>query len=97
MGKPRWRMQPDNVRAVQVELTEVIGELGEVAKGARLDGVAVGTSSTAIPHGLGRVPLHWFEVSPASADRARQATTPNDSQYLYLIAPSAITVNLVVF
>lgn len=96
MGKPRWKMQPDNVRAVQVELVEVIGELGEVAKGARLDGVAVGTSSTAIPHGLGRVPLHWFEVSPANVDRARTAAAP-DATYLYLQAPSAITVNLVVY
>lgn len=60
-----------------------------ILDGLLLEGVAIGTASTAIAHGLGRLPRGWMLANGATATVAEAAAS--DNKFLHLIAGSALT------
>lgn len=68
---------------------------GGILKGRLVSGVAVGTTATAIAHGLGRRPMGWFVVDTnAAADLHRTAW---DDRTLTIISSVSATVSIWVF
>ncbi len=69
-------------------------QIGPIATGRALVAVEVGTTETAIPHYLERVPQHWFELSPQDGADAVLQSSPPDETNLYLIAAGAVSADL---
>lgn len=70
-------------------------ELGPLAYAREIVGVSVGTTQTAIPHGLGYPPRHVI-VSLGETGAVTQSAAP-DATYVYLVTTGAArTVNLLV-
>lgn len=82
-------------KPTQDEIRRAFELIGPIALGRLVSGRDVGTSETAIAHGLGRVPLGWIEVS-RGLNPARESAPP-DEKYLYLLSGATITPKLWVF
>lgn len=80
---------------VQKDAYLAFQQLGPLAYAKEFIGVTVGTTSTAIPHGLRYAPRHVL-VSLGETGAVTQAQAP-DATYVYLITTGAAkTVNLLV-
>lgn len=97
------------VKDVQRSLVEVLNRFQDslaatirdieqepLAGARRLARVAIGTSSTAVYHGLGRVPVGWVVCRRSVNTTIYESGTATDA-VLYLIAGSAATIDLLVF
>jgi hypothetical protein len=76
------------------EVWRAFQRIGAIATGRALDGIAVGTTVTAVRHFLGRVPQYWMELSPQNGAALVKESAAPDSTNLYLIASSAVTATL---
>ena len=81
-----------DLNEIQLHIGKFLDDLNTLAAGWRkLEGVAVGTTSTRITHGMSRVPQEiLIHVSDAAVVRA----AASDSSAIYLSAASATTVNV---
>lgn len=75
------------------------GQLVTTPNGSVIEGIAIDTVSTNVPHGLGRAYRGWILIDKTgSANVWRDATSTADSaKFLPLIASSAVTIKLWVF
>jgi len=75
------------------EVRRAFGLLGDIAQGRLIRGLSIAATSTRVPHGLGRVPLAWFEVSRKSSTEAIQQAAAPDDKYLYLLVATTPKIN----
>jgi len=85
-------------------LTNAVGdftrqlEQNPLLDGKILSGVTVGTTSTNIPHTLGRAFRGWFLVRSTSSSVVYEVATQTDaSQYLTLMTASSAVFDIYVF
>lgn len=88
--------RPSDAKVQQQDLVRVVEQLGEGAEARLITGVEVGTSETGIQHGQRSVPKAVL-VCPRGAVAAGRGPTPPDATFIYLIAASACTVDVLVF
>jgi hypothetical protein len=81
---------------VQEEVQRTVEQLGDVCRSTLLSNVAIGTTSTAVAHGLRRTPGSYIVCRLRGDARVYEAAAP-DSQAIYLQASAAVTVDVVVF
>lgn len=96
MSIQRFEVTPSSdLVDVQRRIRAVVDSLGPAAWAKELVGVTVGTTSTAIPHGLGYQPKHvWISLGGTSA--VVQAAAP-DATFVYLSAAGGpLTCNVLV-
>lgn len=89
----RVRTGDPAVELAQDQIVETFGTIGEIAVGTLLTKRAIATTETAVAHGLGCIPKAWFSGSHSAAATIRDSRAA-DATSLYLIASSAVTVNL---
>jgi hypothetical protein len=81
---------------LQRNVLELVQQLKDGATAVLITGVLVGTTETRISHGQMGVPKAVL-VCPHGAIAAGRGPTAPDSSYIYLIAASGCTADLVVF
>lgn len=64
-------------------------------KNSVITSVAIATDVTIIPHTLGIVP-HDYRVTPLGSDTAWYQSKAPDANNVYLVAPTAMTANIIV-
>lgn len=72
-------------------------EQNPLIDGRLIEGVVVGTSTTDIPHKLGRPWVGWVVTSRTSSVVPYETTQTNTSAFLTLVASSQTTVDIYVF
>lgn len=88
--------QTEDIKVLQRDVQRWTERIGDVASGKLLEDVPVGTSSTAIIHGMGGRPRGRVIVYQSADARVWDAAKP-DTTRLYLQASAATTVSLWVF
>lgn len=83
------------VPELQRDVLELVHQLKDGASAVVITDVAVGTTSTRVAHGQRSVPKAVL-VCPHGAIAAGRATTPPDSQFIYIVAASACTADILV-
>mgnify|MGYP001604000278 CR=1 FL=1 len=100
MPKKQTPRQYDQNSLFERETRAVFTDLSqrEILNGRLLENVAIGTTSTKVSHGLGRVPKGWVVVDRTTDTRVfRDSTGTERATYLTLKASTAATVSLWVF
>lgn len=77
------------------EVYRAFQAIGAIAEGKLLASLSIGTTTTKVRHGLGRVPKGWFEVSPRSGAAAIEQSQAPDDTFLYLLVATAIDAGAV--
>lgn len=72
-------------------------EQNPVIDGRLIEGVVISTSTTDIPHKLGRSWVGWVVTSRTSGVVPYETTQTNSASFLSLTAASQITVDIYVF
>jgi len=102
-AKPLKKIRSNDADLMRVQ--DAIAEVLEpLTKAFMLDArilrdVAIGTSPTAVDHGLGREPLGWMLVDKTAAADVWRSTTTSiaPKKLLMLVASAPITATLIVF
>jgi hypothetical protein len=91
----------DTTDQFQREAAEIFKGMGkrEILQGILLTSLSIGTSTTKVSHGLGRVPLGFIVVDKtANSDIYRDGTVTTERDlFLHLKATTATTISLWVF